>query len=45
MPRNFRLVAAVAATGLALAACGSAAEEIPADGGGLGSAAARCRSA
>ncbi|MFC4118258.1 ABC transporter substrate-binding protein [Nonomuraea zeae] len=37
MPTKIRLVATVSALGLALAACGSAAEEVPADGGGLGS--------
>ncbi|MED7925831.1 sugar ABC transporter substrate-binding protein [Nonomuraea sp. LP-02] len=40
MSRKIRLVAAVSAIGLSLAACGSATEEVPADGGGLGSASA-----
>ncbi|MEO3799503.1 sugar ABC transporter substrate-binding protein [Nonomuraea sp. B1E8] len=40
MPRNIRLAATASALALALAACGSPAEEIPADGGGLGSAGA-----
>ncbi|MEV4837180.1 sugar ABC transporter substrate-binding protein [Nonomuraea sp. NPDC049486] len=38
MLRSIRLVAATAVLGLAVAACGSSAEEVPADGGGLGTA-------
>ncbi|MGW4801568.1 ABC transporter substrate-binding protein [Nonomuraea sp. NPDC004297] len=37
MPRIIRLAAATSAIGLALTACGSPAEEVVADGGGLGS--------
>lgn len=36
--RSMRLVAATAALALAVAACGSSSDEVPADGGGLGTA-------